>query len=69
MFQTGGGKYTDGPYNTFTATTEGTILTVTSMGARSQAIALNQVVTGGTLTAQIYISGFGTGKGEYELIQ
>ena len=63
MYQTGGGEYTDGPYNTFTATTAGTILTVTSMGARSQAITLNQVVLGGNLTANTYISGFGTGKG------
>ena len=35
MFQSGGGKYTDGAYNTFTATTAGAILTVTAMSARS----------------------------------
>ena len=63
MFQTGGGKYTDGAYPTFTATTAGTILTVSAMSARSQPLLLYQVVTGGTLTAQTYISGFGTGKG------
>jgi len=63
MFQSGGGKYTDGAYPTFTATTAGAILTVTSMAAASQPIILNQVVTGGTLTAQTYISGFGTGTG------
>ena len=63
MFQSGGGKYTDGADNTFTATTAGTILTVTVMAPRSQPITLYQVVTGGTLAANTYISGYGTGRG------
>ena len=63
MFQSGGGKYTDGLYPTFTATTAGNILTVITMTASSQAIALNQIITGGTLSANTFINGFGTGKG------
>ena len=63
-FQTGGGKYQDGMYATFTATVAGAILTVTAMSTGSQAIQMGQMIQGGSVIATAttyYISSFGTG--------
>ena len=65
-FQTGGGKYQDGMYATFTATVAGAILTVTAMSTGSQAIQMGQMIQGGLVIATAttyYISSFGTGTG------
>ena len=65
-FQTGGGKYADGMYATFTATVAGAILTVSAMIAGSQPIQMGQMIQGGAVigtTTTYYISAFGTGTG------
>ena len=65
-FQTGGGKYQDGMYASFTATVAGTILTVSAMLTGSQPIVVGQQIIGGTVinnATTYYIANFGTGTG------
>ena len=65
-FQTGGGKYQDGMYATFTATVAGTILTVSAMLTGSQPIVVGQQIIGGTVingATTYYIASLGTGTG------
>ena len=69
-FQTGGGKYQDGMYTTFTGSVVSQGLTVTAMAAGSQPIQVGQMIQNAALTTTLtyitaLISGTTGGVGSY----